>query len=277
MTPIAACVRQSRSSLHAIRPPVLVALALSALAIAVAAGWICHASLMGDPTPQAFDGFRKVREKTIQAQLDQVEGPYIVVLGDSHAERLYLPTLCGFPVVNAGLSGARLSDVLDLARKITPPRKAQAVLLSAGTNDIWLKRDPETADAQRSFRAGLAALRDRLAAWSGRRALIAIPPVASKEEALFPPAAATRYSAMLAQSCEPESCLYLDLYGAPADIRRPRPAFSDGVHLRDYARFVRARETEICRRLGIPAMQENLSASAEAVPSRPAGHASERQ
>ncbi len=231
----------------------VLALAGPSLLLAMAAGWIGHGWLIGERAPRAFDGFQQVRAKTIQTQLDQVQGPYIVVMGDSHAERLFLPSLCGLPVVNAGLSGATMSDILDLAGKITPPRRAQAVLISVGTNDIWVKRAPETGEAESRFRKSLHALKRLLAGWSGRRALIAIPPVAGREEASYPRAAAARYSAMLAQSCEPESCLYLDLFGEAADIRERRSPFSDGVHLRDYARFVRERETQICRGLGIPA------------------------
>ncbi len=229
----------------------LAALALFLLPLAVGVGWLAHRrGAGGDPAP-AFDGFRQVRLKTIQAQLDQVQGDYLVILGDSHAERLFMPVLCGLPLVNAGISGASLADVLDLTRKVAPPRQAKGVLLVVGANDIWVKRNPETEAAEGGFRSGLAALKPRLAAWGPRRALIAIPPVADKEKALFPPAAAARYSQMLAQSCEPERCGYFNLYGEASD-RPGRPsAFSDGVHLRDYAGFVRKREAELCSSLGI--------------------------
>ena len=252
MSAIVRLVRRPRWIGDTISLFALMMLAGPSLLLALAAGWIGHGQLMGERAPRAFDGFQQVRVKTIQTQLDQVRGPYIVVMGDSHAERLFLPSLCGLPVVNAGLSGATLSDVLDLARKITLPRQAQAVLISAGTNDIWVKRSPESAEAENRFQRGLDSLKRLLAGWSERRALIAIPPVADKEELSFPRAAAVRYSAMLSRSCEPRGCLYLDLFGEAADIREPRSPFSDGVHLRDYARFVREREAEICRGLGIP-------------------------
>jgi len=253
MSAIVSLFRRPRRIGGAISQFTLMLLAGPSLLLALAAGWIGHGWLIGERAPRAFDGFQQVRVKTIQTQLDQVRGPYIVVMGDSHAERLFLPSLCGLPVVNAGLSGATLSDILDLARKITLPRRAQAVLISAGANDIWVKRGPETAEAESRFRKGLDALKQLLAGWSERRALIAIPPVADKAAASFPRAAAARYSAMLARSCEPRGCLYLDLFGAATDIREPRSPFSDGLHLRDYARFVREREAEICRGLGIPA------------------------
>lgn len=223
------------------------------LLVAATIGWAGHRWLASGDAPRPFDGFRQVRLKTIQSQLEQVRGPYVVIMGDSHAERLFLTSLCGLPVVNAGMSGAVLGDVLDLARKITPPHKAEAVLLSVGTNDIWVKREPETARGESGFSTGLEALKQRLSAsWSDRRALIAIPPVASKEEALFPRSAATRYSSLLAGSCEPQRCVYADLFAGAESAAEPRAAFSDGVHLRDYASFVRDGEPELCRNLGLP-------------------------
>lgn len=223
------------------------------LLLGVAIGWSGRDWAIADSPPRALDSLRQLRLKTIQTQLDQVQGPYIIVLGDSHAELLYLPSLCGVPVVNAGLSGATLSDVVELVETIRPSHRAEAVLLSVGTNDIWARRKPESEAAESGFKAGLAALKQALASWSERRALIAIPPVVNNEETLFPRSAAARYSSMLAQSCEPERCIYLDLFGAAAHVREPRSAFSDGIHLRDYARFVRGREPEICAGLRLAA------------------------
>jgi len=228
-----------------------IALFCTALLLAAVVGGSFQRWLARDNGAREFDGFRQVRIKTIQAQLDQVEGPYIVIMGDSHAERLYLSSLCGLPVVNAGISGATISDVLDLSRAITPGHKAKALLLSVGTNDIWVKRTPETDHAEDVFQAGLTALKSRLTLWSDHRALVAIPPVASNQEKQFPRSAAERYSGMLARSCEPSSCTYLDLFAEAQRPVGPRSAFSDGVHLRDYARFVRARERELCLDLGL--------------------------
>lgn len=239
-------VRRPRSLQRSLGRLPLPVLAVALLASAIAAGWVAHGWSAGDRSSPAFDGFRQVRLKTIQSQLDQVQGSYLVILGDSHAERLFLPTLCGLPLVNAGISGATLADVLDLARKIRLPREPEAVLLVVGTNDIWAKRNPETEEAEDRFRFGLDALKQRLAKWGGRRALIAIPPVADKEEAMFPRSAAARYSGLLAQSCEPERCTYFDLFGEAPGRAGGRSAFSDGVHLRDYAGFVRRREAELC-------------------------------
>ncbi|MGE7473375.1 SGNH/GDSL hydrolase family protein [Bosea sp. NPDC003192] len=235
--------------------PVRAWLLVPLLLLGVAIGWSGRGwgwGIAEDPR-RAFDSVRQLRLKTVQAQLDQVQGRYIVLLGDSHAELLYLPSLCGVPVVNAGLSGATLSDVIELVEAITPPRRAEAVLISVGTNDIWVRRNPMSNVAESGFRAGLAALTQALTTWSERRVLTAIPPVARNEEALFPRLAAARYSGMLAESCEPERCVYLDLFGVAGHAREAHSTFSDGVHLRDYASFVRDREPELCAGLRLAA------------------------
>ena len=250
----AATVRRPALSHDTLKRVGVTMLVTSLMLLAATIGWAGHGWLANGELRRPFDGFRQLRLETIRTQLDQVRGPYIVVMGDSHAERLFLTSFCGLPVVNAGLSGALVGDVLDLARRITPPHKAEAVLLSIGTNDIWVKREPETAKGESSFKAGLGGLRQRLStSWSDRRAVIAIPPVADKEAVLFPRSAATRYSSLLAGSCEPQRCVYADLFAGAERAPEPRVAFSDGVHLRDYASFVRDGEPELCRKLGLPA------------------------
>ncbi len=253
MSALLSIARGARLSGHGSSLP-LMALVLLLLSSAFATGWVAHgwSATNGSRT---FNDFHRLRMKTTQAQLGQVQGPYLVILGDSHAEHLFMPTLCGLPLVNGGISGATSADVLDLARKITPPRQAEAVLLMVGTNDIWVKRNPQTEEAEDGFRTRLAALKQRLAVWGRRRALIAIPPVADKEEALFPRSAAARYSAMLAESCEPERCGYFDLFGEAQDKAGPNSAFSDGLHLRDYAYFVRSNEAALCSGLGLARRQ----------------------
>lgn len=170
-------IARSRSS--TIAP---VALSCLALLLAAGAGGSFHHWLVRDDEAREFDDFRHVGIATIRAQLDQVEGPYIVITGATHAERLYLSRLCDLPVVNAGISGATISDVLDLSRAITPRHKASALLLSVGANDIWAKRGPETDHAEGVFQAGLVALKSRLTMWSDHRAIVAITPAASNEK-----------------------------------------------------------------------------------------------
>lgn len=231
-------------------PARLVLIAAAALAFGAVAGWIGHQSLQRGGNPLKPDAFQQIRTKTIESQLAQVEGDYVVLLGDSHAERLFAPHLCGLPVVNAGISGATADDVVALTRRLAPRRKARALLLSVGTNDIWIRRQHDAAAAERNFRARIAELRTILRGWAERLALIAIPPVAAREEADFPRAAASRYSETLRRSCADGSCSYVAPFAAAAGDKKASFT-ADGVHLRDYAGFVRAEERSLCAGLGL--------------------------
>lgn len=198
-------------------------------------------------TPKA-GGFATIRMKTIQSQLNQVEGEYVIALGDSHAERLYLPELCGLPVLNAGMSGATAGDVLGLVRALAPRRKARQLVLIVGTNDIWIRRHPEDPGAVQVFSATLGELLDRLDDWADRITLIAIPPVASKQEAAFPRTAAIRFDAAMREVCDARRCDVVnafDIAGEPAGAALPG-IDRDGVHLTNYARHLRAAESRLC-------------------------------
>jgi len=204
--------------------------------------------------PEA-EGFAKIRMKTIQSQLDQVEGDYLIVMGDSHAERLYLPELCGLPVLNAGLSGATAGDVLGLARMLDPRRKARELILIVGTNDIWVRRHPGDPGAVTAFRIALNGLLDRLDTWADKVTLITIPPVASSQEAAFPRSAALRFDAAMREVCGARRCDVVDAFdmaGEGAGAAKPGIA-RDGVHLANYARHVRAAEERLCGGSAMPA------------------------
>lgn len=204
-------------------------------------------------TPKA-EGFAKIRMKTIQSQLDQVEGDYLIAMGDSHAERLYLPELCGLPVLNAGLSGATAADVLGLARLLEPRRKARQLVLIVGTNDIWIRRHPDDPGAVVAFRAALDGLLDRLSGWADRITLITIPPVASRQEAEFPRSAAVRFDVAMHEACSFGRCDVVDAFDRAGE--RAGAAVSgidrDGVHLANYARHIRAAEPRLCGGSPIP-------------------------
>jgi lysophospholipase L1-like esterase len=258
--PPAACIATVPAT-HPFEPARFVLVAAAALAFGAIAGWLGHRSLEHGHSPVRPDAFQQIRAKTIESQLAQVEGDYVVLLGDSHAERLFTPHLCGLPVVNAGISGATADDVVALTRRLAPQRKARALLLSVGTNDIWIRRQHDAAAAERNFRARIAELRTILRGWTDRLALIAIPPVAAREEADFPRSAAGRYSETLRRSCADGSCSYVAPFAAAT--RDERASFAaDGVHLRDYAGFVRAQEGWLCAGLGLGPTGAALQGSA---------------
>ncbi len=99
----------------------------------------------------AGTSYSSMRLAVIQAQLSQVKKPGIV-MGDSIVESAVLPAaICGHPVVNAGLSGARIDFFAEWASRLTKESEPALAILVVGLNDAGKDYDEKT------FRAAYAA------------------------------------------------------------------------------------------------------------------------
>lgn len=81
-----------------------------------------------------FDKYANRRWVTMNRAADVPDGS-ILLIGDSSAERLYLPELCGVPVFNAGLSGAKVADIAPMIAPLIERTRPRAVIVSVGAND----------------------------------------------------------------------------------------------------------------------------------------------
>ena len=87
----------------------------------------------GEVTRHTFHDHADIRLAVIKAALAQEQNP-IVLLGDSVAEMGRLPSqLCGKPIINAGIGGAKLSELGRIAQELD---SASLVIVVAGSNDI---------------------------------------------------------------------------------------------------------------------------------------------
>jgi lysophospholipase L1-like esterase len=77
-----------------------------------------------------------VREFMVRSEIAQATDPVLFV-GDSITEAALLPgSICGHPVVNAGLGGATTGSYLDFAKLTFPPDlKSALIVVALGTND----------------------------------------------------------------------------------------------------------------------------------------------
>lgn len=103
------------------------------------------------------DSHRYARQITLYFTLSRIDQP-IIIVGDSLTEASTLPrTVCGHPIVNAGLGGASTSS--DLGTWLTAPldgRRAAAILVALGTNDALLKHSAQ--DFEKNYLELLAQL-----------------------------------------------------------------------------------------------------------------------
>ena len=89
----------------------------------------------GEVTRHTLHDHQDVRAFIIRADLDDLDQP-VVVLGDSIAEMARLPaTICGHPVVNAGIGGATSSDFLWLTAVLLKNASPSIIVIAIGAND----------------------------------------------------------------------------------------------------------------------------------------------
>lgn len=90
------------------------------------------------PNPSASHEHFEARLSVIKSQLSRVEKP-IIVMGDSIVESALLPaSLCGHPVINAGIGGATIGFFTRYAEIIVNDSKPELVVLSVGVNDAGI-------------------------------------------------------------------------------------------------------------------------------------------
>lgn len=86
--------------------------------------------------PLEFHEHAEVRRFIIKAQLASVSRP-IIVFGDSLVEEAILPrTICGIPVINAGVGGATSYQSTRFVSDIVENNRPALVVLAFGTNDV---------------------------------------------------------------------------------------------------------------------------------------------
>lgn len=192
--------------------------------------------------------YADIRLSVVSAQLQQVHGPYVLFVGDSHVERSLLPRLCGRPVINAGFSGLRLGQIETMIRRMPLPQPPDLVIVAAGTNDLQRRRHPLSRSAMQAFDSAAASVLGRLTAMAPTVAL-AIPPMHEAASEQFAQEIAPLYSEVLRGACEAAGCHFVQPFSGTATAGLPiQPAIADdGVHLVDYAAPISHAERDICR------------------------------
>ncbi len=89
-----------------------------------------------------------VRAQAIISHLKQAADAETIFLGDSIVELARLPS----SVINAGIGGSRVADVLDLINDILPHVRAKRVILEIGINDTAYIHKASIEDFSRDYR-----------------------------------------------------------------------------------------------------------------------------
>ncbi len=187
--------------------------------------------------------YRDQRLVQIRADLRQVEGDYLLALGDSHVARWHAHEFCGLPLVNGGMHGATTRDTRELVDQLALPRPPLAIILSVGTNDANRKRFREPPEAVARFRQAFRGLLRDLSGRAGLVVIATLPRLEERKAPAFSGEVALQIAASAETACREEgSCRLAAGFGDGI-------ALADGLHLADYERAYRAAEPNICAAL----------------------------
>jgi GDSL-like Lipase/Acylhydrolase family len=193
---------------------------------------VTHVALVGFVTACAWAAWPKheiiinthgpTRQFVIRSTLARIENA-VVVLGDSIVEMSTLPrSLCGHPIVNAGIGGASTeSNLGSILKESLGNKRAALIIVSLGSNDAALPNSVER------YRSNYRALLTELSALAPRTAVVAIPsPEAGLEEAKkVSLATIDSYNAILPELAEEARALFI-----PLPVMPERHTL-DGIHL----------------------------------------------
>lgn len=189
--------------------------------------------------------YRDARVQTVGAHLRQFDGDYLLVAGDSHIEHWFVRSLCGLPVVNAGLSGATAQSYARFFAELPLSRPPRAIILTIGTNDAQKRRIGDPDEALARYRASVESLLELLRSRSPHIVATAVPPLDPGRAKSFSPRLAARFSTVLKTVCREQGCSFVDPFVGGV------PLF-DGVHLANYAGVYAGFESELCPLLTDP-------------------------
>lgn len=189
------------------------AVLIACVAVCVWAAW---------PRPAVLDTHGLTRQLILTWTLARVDNA-IVILGDSIVEASTLPrSVCGHPIVNAGVGGASTgSNLGSILTQSLGSKRAAMVVVALGTNDAAIPNSVER------YRSNYIALLNVISRLTPRMAILEIPPpeAGTAEAKRVPVAIIDSYNAILPELAKEAGA---SLIALPA---MPRGHTLDGLHL----------------------------------------------
>lgn len=184
-----------------------------------------------------------------QAKLNQVEGDFVLVTGDSMIAHLVLSPVADLPVIDAALPGLTSAQFSARIGRILCGRKPRITVLSIGANDAL--QDGASEETRSRFRENL---REIAAVVEGTQAtfILSLPRIAeSSKDYAHHAAAMDRLNREVRAFAHERQWHYVDGAGiCDAAARQGEPVSVDGLHLtpdasRDIAQALRQRIVDL--------------------------------
>ncbi len=190
------------------------------------------------------------RLAVINAHIGEADPDYVFIAGDSNAEMINAThRLCGRNVVNAGISGAKMTDMNGHWATFAFTKKPGSIVILIGTNDLHRKRKPTQPKYLDAFERNADRLIASAAALSTKVFVAAVPPAEPGMIKYYEPAAVVALSERLKRACDRHACTFIDPFAGTRDgtegFAKP-DSTHDGIHVRSYRDAMASVEAQIC-------------------------------
>jgi GDSL-like Lipase/Acylhydrolase family len=200
--------------------------AVIGIGCAIAAAAAAYAALLPPKEGLASDPRQIARIQVMQEHLATQTGPFIILAGDSHAERLGWDRVCGKPVVNLGLSGVTAIHYGKILSRLAPVSRADAMVVFLGTNDLSHKLQPGSGKSLKRFENRFGSVIEDSRRFAGRVVYAPLIPHDNdpRASAWLDTTKAAQYRGIASKVCLSRGCTPLDLDRIAVSVAE------DGVH-----------------------------------------------
>lgn len=202
-------------------------------------------------------GYAEGRLPVVNHELSAVGSDYSMTVGDSHAELLLFPGYqcangrLNLPIIEGGVSGANIELVENFFERLQFAGRPQAIVVSVGTNDLFLKKKPLSPQKLGYFKERATALLDKVRQKADHTIVLAIPPMSEHTATILDVSAVEVYSDILKNLCQSADCTFIDPYATSRQAGRFGLAIEgqmapDGLHMKSYQSSFDAIRDHLC-------------------------------
>jgi|GEM_PF-841122 len=202
-------------------------------------------------------GYTEGRLPVVNLELSAVGSDYSMTVGDSHAELLLFPGYqcadgrLNLPIIEGGVSGANIELIESFFERLQFIDRPQAIVVSAGTNDLFLKKKPLSPQKLSNFQERAMSLLDKVGQKTDRIIVLAIPPMSELTATILDASAVEVYSDILKNICQSGRCIFIDPYATSRKTGSFGLAVAgqmapDGLHMKSYQTSFEAIRDHLC-------------------------------
>ncbi len=214
----------------------------------------------GDFSPPLYGASHAaLRKKFLLNQVKQAEDDFVLIIGDSIIEGLYLPRLSRFPVINAGTGQMGVHYAQDFLAHCPSNSRIKGILIAVGVNDAIRRREQESPSFYNEWEQGFREAVSRARELAGDKVAVSTIIPVEKQKILgdsyqilgdkyFDPEKISHLNMLIRRICKDMNVQLIGQDEAFSQLARSGVEYTtDSVHLNDVGYKVFRRNLESVR------------------------------